>query len=49
MLDSASDAVEVGQEVEAKVVSIDDEKESLVLSKRAIDSENAWDELQQAF
>lgn len=48
-LDSASDAVEVGQEVETKVVSIDDEKERLVLSKRAIDSENAWDELQSRF
>ncbi|WP_223066615.1 30S ribosomal protein S1 [Paenibacillus caui] len=48
-LDSAGDAVEVGQEVEAKVVSIDDEKERLVLSKRAIDSENAWAALQQKF
>lgn len=48
-LDSAADAVEVGQEVETKVVSIDDEKERLVLSKRAIDSENAWDELQKRF
>ncbi|MBP1999521.1 small subunit ribosomal protein S1 [Paenibacillus shirakamiensis] len=48
-LDNASDAVEVGQEVEAKVVSIDDEKERLVLSKRAIDSENAWEVLQQRF
>ncbi|RUT36100.1 30S ribosomal protein S1 [Paenibacillus zeisoli] len=48
-LDNASDAVEVGQEVEAKVVSIDDEKERLVLSKRAIDSENAWEVLTQRF
>lgn len=48
-LDSASDAVEVGQEVETKVVSIDDEKERLVLSKRAIDGENAWDDLQQRY
>ncbi|USB34752.1 30S ribosomal protein S1 [Paenibacillus sp. YPG26] len=48
-LDNAADAVEVGQEVEAKVVSIDDEKERLVLSKRAIDSENAWDVLTQRF
>ena len=42
-LDNASDAVQVGQEVELKVVSIDDEKEKLVLSKRPIDGENAWD------
>src|SRR4029078_5115632 len=30
-------------------LSIDDEKEKLVLSKRAIDSENAWDQLQKHF
>lgn len=46
-LDRAADAVEVGQEVELKVISIDDEKERLVLSKRAIDSELAWETLQQ--
>ncbi|WNQ09305.1 30S ribosomal protein S1 [Paenibacillus aurantius] len=44
---TAADVVEVGQEVELKVVSLNDEKEKLVLSKRAVDSENAWDELQQ--
>ncbi|MGZ7444880.1 30S ribosomal protein S1 [Paenibacillus sp. TH7-28] len=48
-LDNAADAVQVGQEVETKVVSIDDEKERLVLSKRAIDSENAWEELEKKF
>ncbi|GIO83568.1 30S ribosomal protein S1 [Paenibacillus faecis] len=48
-LDNAADAVQVGQEVETKVVSIDDEKERLVLSKRAIDSENAWEELKKRF
>lgn len=48
-LNSASEAVEVGQEVQVKVVSIDDEKEKLVLSKRQIDSEKAWDVLQARF
>ncbi|NBD22605.1 30S ribosomal protein S1 [Paenibacillus glycinis] len=48
-LDSAADAVQVGQEVQLKVVSIDDEKEKLVLSKKAIDSEKAWDVLQAQF
>lgn len=48
-LDSASDAVQIGQEVEAKIVSINDAKESLVLSKRQIDSPRAWDELQAKF
>lgn len=46
-LDNAQGAVEVGQKVELKVVSIDDEKEKLVLSKRQIDSEKAWSELQE--
>ncbi|NMO96955.1 30S ribosomal protein S1 [Paenibacillus lemnae] len=48
-LDNAGDAVQVGQEVECKVVSINDDKESLVLSKRAIDTENSWDELEKHF
>lgn len=48
-LESASDAVQIGQEVEAKIVSINDAKESLVLSKRQIDSPRAWDELQAKF
>lgn len=45
-LDSASDAVEVGQQVKLKVVRIDDDKEQLTLSKRMIDSENAWETLE---
>ncbi|MCC3379263.1 30S ribosomal protein S1 [Paenibacillus farraposensis] len=48
-LDNAEEAVQVGQEVEARVISIDDGKEKLVLSKRAIDSENAWEKLEKLF
>jgi len=48
-LENASDAVQIGQEVEAKIVSINDAKESLVLSKRQIDSVRAWDDLQAKF
>ncbi|WP_379129144.1 30S ribosomal protein S1 [Paenibacillus sp. sgz500958] len=48
-LDNAAEAVEVGQEVECKVVSINDNKESLVLSKRAIDSEKSWEDLEKFF
>lgn len=48
-LENATDAVQIGQEVELKVVSIDDEKEKLVLSKRQIDGEKAWDVLQARF
>lgn len=46
-LENATDVVQVGDDVELKVVNIDDERERLVLSKRAIDSEKAWDVLQQ--
>ncbi len=45
-LDSANQAVQVGQEVELKVVNINDAKETLVLSKRVVDSEKAWETLQ---
>lgn len=48
-LGNAAEAVQVGQEVELKVVSIDDEKERLVLSKRLVDGENAWEQLQSRF
>lgn len=48
-LENAADAVQIGQEVELRVVSIDDEKERLVLSKRQVDGEKAWDVLQQQF
>lgn len=48
-LNNAAEAVQVGQEVELKVVSIDDDKERLVLSKRQIDAERSWDELQAKF
>ncbi len=44
-LENAAEGVEVGQEVELKVLTIDDNKEKLVLSKRAIDNERAWDKL----
>jgi len=48
-LENAADAVQVGQEVELKVVSIDDDKEKLVLSKRLVDGEKAWEELESKF
>lgn len=46
-LDNAADAVQVGDELELKVVNINDGKETLQLSKRAIDSEKAWTVLQE--
>jgi small subunit ribosomal protein S1 len=48
-IEKASDAVSVGDEVECKVISVDEEKEKLILSKRAVDSERAWDVLQAKF
>jgi len=48
-LENAADAVQVGQEVELKVISIDDDKERLILSKRQVDAEKAWDRLQEQF
>lgn len=45
-LGSAGESVQVGQEVELKVLTIDDNKEKLVLSKRVVDSEKAWEQLQ---
>ncbi|MVP00063.1 30S ribosomal protein S1 [Paenibacillus lutrae] len=46
-IENADQAVQEGQEVELKVVTIDDNKEKLVLSKRSIDSEKSWETLQQ--
>jgi small subunit ribosomal protein S1 len=48
-LENAADAVQVGQEVELKVLSIDDDKERLVLSKRQVDAEKAWDRLKEQY
>jgi small subunit ribosomal protein S1 len=45
-LNDAAQAVEIGQEVELKIVSINDAKETLVLSKRVVDNEKAWETLQ---
>jgi small subunit ribosomal protein S1 len=48
-IDHASDAVSIGQEVECKVSNINDAKETMTLSKRAIDSVNAWEQLKAKF
>lgn len=46
-IENADQAVQEGQEIELKIVTIDDNKEKLVLSKRSVDSEKAWETLQQ--
>jgi small subunit ribosomal protein S1 len=48
-IEHASDAVSIGQEVECKVSNINDSKETMTLSKRAIDSVNAWEQLNAKF
>jgi small subunit ribosomal protein S1 len=48
-VEKASDVLAPGQEVECKVLSIDDDKEKLILSKRAVDSERAWEVLESRF
>ena len=45
-VDNAGDVVQVGQTVECRIVSINDHKETLVLSKKAVDNEKGWEELQ---
>ncbi len=44
-VDKVSDVVSVGDEFDVKVTKINDEKEELVVSKKAVDAEKAWEEL----
>ncbi|MFC6332301.1 30S ribosomal protein S1 [Paenibacillus septentrionalis] len=46
-VEQASDVVQVGQEVELKVLSINDSKETMTLSKRLVDNEKGWDEIEK--
>lgn len=46
-IEKASDVVELNQTLELKVIKL--EEEDLVLSKRAVDAEKAWVELQEKF
>ncbi|HEX7057610.1 MAG TPA: 30S ribosomal protein S1 [Bacilli bacterium] len=48
-VEHAAEAVSVGQAVTCKVISINDEKEVLTLSKRAVDAEKAWQDVQAKF
>ena len=42
-IEKASDAVAVGDALELEVIKV--EEEALVLSKRKVDAEKAWDQL----
>jgi small subunit ribosomal protein S1 len=48
-VDRVSDVLQEGQEVEVKVLRVNDEEDKLILSKRAVDAERAWAELQRKF
>ncbi|SEN27466.1 30S ribosomal protein S1 [Lihuaxuella thermophila] len=44
-----SDVLSVGDEVEVKVIRLNDEEEKLIVSKKAVDAEKAWKELQHKY
>lgn len=46
-IEQASDVAEVGQEVELKVLSINDAKETMTLSKRLVDNEKGWEDIEK--
>lgn len=46
-VEKVSDVLSVDDELELKVIKLEDDE--LILSKRAVQAENAWDNLQQAF
>lgn len=46
-LDNISDVVQLGQEVTCKVININDAKETLTLSRRQVESEKAWEKMQE--
>jgi len=46
-VEQASDVVKVGQEVELKVLSINDQKETMTLSKRLVDNEKGWEDIEK--
>lgn len=48
-VDKVSDVLSEGDEVEVKVLRVNDEEDKLILSKRAADAERAWKELQEKY
>ncbi|MGZ4107615.1 MAG: S1 RNA-binding domain-containing protein, partial [Tumebacillaceae bacterium] len=48
-VENVSDVVQEGQQVELKVLRINDEEGKLILSKKAVDGVKAWDRLEEQF
>jgi len=46
-IEKATDVLSVGEELELKVIKV--EEDNIILSKRAVDAEKAWDVLQERF
>lgn len=48
-IDPSASPLQIGDEVELKVLLVDDQKDKLILSKRVVDVEQAWVTIQQQF
>ncbi|WP_040228301.1 30S ribosomal protein S1 [Bhargavaea cecembensis] len=48
-IEKASDAVQVGDELELIIIKVENDNENFVLSKRKVDAEAAWDDLKAQF
>lgn len=48
-IEKVADVLSEGQEIQVKVIRLDQEKDEMIVSKRAVDAEKAWDELQGKF
>ncbi|SIT66540.1 30S ribosomal protein S1 [Edaphobacillus lindanitolerans] len=48
-IEKASDAVQVGDELELIIIKVENDNENFVLSKRKVDAEAAWDDLKAKF
>jgi small subunit ribosomal protein S1 len=48
-IDNVADAVQVGDEVEVKIMRINDEEGKMILSRKEVASVKSWDELQEKY
>lgn len=48
-IDKVADVLSEGQEIQVKVIRLDQEKDEMIVSKRAVDAVQAWGELQSKF
>jgi small subunit ribosomal protein S1 len=48
-IEKVADVLSEGQEIQVKVIRLDQEKDEMIVSKRAVDAEKAWGELQNKF